>query len=381
MKNNFWFWCLLAIVKLRPSFQLMINNDSLKSKEISLVNSSNIMGNYTTEPASEKRSSTDNKRLANRGYPKQSYMGKSRNNYRAESSANKMDRTIIGAIVIGCIFLFITLSITITIIIFCLKKNTVFVFQKSEQEDIRDCTYEDCLDSISYQSSIHCDDHHLSSCNSVPILRRHCRNQRNICEYFNRCPVELFYPMHYDKPYPIQFTHFRKPSHKRCQCLSTNPKSRNYTQTSNGTSLEVENEQLPWHKIHDGSVYKPLFKEIAIPNIQINNPNNIKVKLDLISQCREVIANPSTSIDKPCLDDKPLLQAFIENSVMPNDIKNSSTKIVLTPLGKSQTFNELNPLQTPKSSTSDDNQLTRSSKRLPKSRSNYESNAKSKRTL
>lgn len=48
-----------------------------------------------------------------------------------DSSANPL----VAVIVITSIFLFMTLSVTVAILVFCRKKNTVFVLQKCEQED------------------------------------------------------------------------------------------------------------------------------------------------------------------------------------------------------------------------------------------------------
>ncbi len=36
---------------------------------------------------------------------------------------------------LSCIFLFLTISITVAVVVFCKKKNTVFSLQKCEEED------------------------------------------------------------------------------------------------------------------------------------------------------------------------------------------------------------------------------------------------------
>uniref|UniRef100_A0A1I8HKK7 CCHC-type domain-containing protein n=3 Tax=Macrostomum lignano TaxID=282301 RepID=A0A1I8HKK7_9PLAT len=52
----------------------------------------------------------------------------------AETSFH-IDRSLAGVLVIGGVLLFVSMSLTAAVIVFCKKKNTVFVLQKSDQDD------------------------------------------------------------------------------------------------------------------------------------------------------------------------------------------------------------------------------------------------------
>ena len=85
--------------------------------------------------------------------------------------------------VIGGIFLFLTISITGAVAVFCRKRNTVFALQKSEQEDVDDIDYE--LDEFDDSST----EYEESECDiSRPRLSS---NGNHLDIHYNDSPVHF----------------------------------------------------------------------------------------------------------------------------------------------------------------------------------------------
>ena len=115
-------------------------------------------------------------------------------------------------IVIASIFLFFTLAITVAVVIFCRKKNTVFALQKSEQEDVMemddfnsdaegtDTEYDsEIVDPSSQQCSRslnRLDPKHMDSPSRYPLVSCHQRRGSDLDESPQQSPSRRLLPGH-----------------------------------------------------------------------------------------------------------------------------------------------------------------------------------------
>ncbi|ELT88149.1 hypothetical protein CAPTEDRAFT_195379 [Capitella teleta] len=77
-------------------------------------------------------------------------------------------------VVIASLFLFVTMAITMALVVFCRKRNSVFAFQKSEQEDYPDYEMEEMETDVEYTET--------DSDTETSSLRKQQRRSKRVCK-------------------------------------------------------------------------------------------------------------------------------------------------------------------------------------------------------